>query len=70
MAQYTIHQNSGKFIVVVAMGGHFAVWNRKQGRGEVTIPVRTKAQADLVCDKLNRRDHNGTIEVLGDGTVA
>ncbi len=69
MAQYTIHQNSGKFIVVVARGGHYAVWNRKQGRGEVTIPVRTKAQADVLCENLNRRKHTGTIEVLGDGTI-
>lgn len=69
MAQYTIHQNSGKFIVVVARGGHYAVWNRKQGRGEVTIPVRTKAQADVLCENLNRREKTGTIEVLGDGTI-
>jgi len=69
MARYKIPQNSGKFTVVAALGGHYAVWNRKYGRHEVTIPVRTKKQAEVVCDKLNRKDHQGFIEVLGDGTV-
>jgi hypothetical protein len=64
MATYEIPKNAGKFIVVVARRGHFAVWNRKQGRGEVTIPVKTKRQADEICRKLNRGEHQGKISVV------
>ena len=63
MATYTIPRKAGKFTVVVARGGHYAVWNRKQGEGEVSIPVRTRQQAEEVCRKLNRGEHNGTISV-------
>lgn len=63
MATYRIPKNAGKFIVVVARGGHYAVWNRKQGRGEVSIPVRDKKQAQAICDQINRGEHNGTISV-------
>jgi hypothetical protein len=64
MALYKIPQNSGKFTVVSARGGHFCVWNRKIGRHEVIIPVRSRKQAEEICQKLNRKDHDGTIEVL------
>ncbi len=64
MALYRIPQNAGKFTVVTAQGGHFCVWNRKTGRHEVAIPVRNRKQAQEICDRLNRKDHNGTIEVL------
>lgn len=64
MARYNIPPNAGKFTVVVARGGHFAVWNRKQGKHEVTIPVRDKKQAEAICKKINRGDHDGTISVL------
>ncbi len=63
MATFTIPKNAGKFTVVVARGGHFCVWNRKQGKGEVSIPVRSKTQAQAICEKLNRGEHNGTISV-------
>lgn len=64
MATYQIPKNAGKFTVVVARGGHFSVWNRKQGREEISIPVRTRKQADLICARLNRGDHNGKISVI------
>jgi hypothetical protein len=64
MASYQIPQNAGKFQVVVASGGHYAVWNGKHGRLEVSIPVKTKKQAREICAKINRKDHDGTIEVL------
>ena len=64
MATYSIPANAGKFIVVVARGGHFAVWNRKSGKGEVTIPVKTKQQADEICRKINRGEHDGKISVV------
>jgi len=64
MATYDIPKNAGKFTVVVARGGHFAVWNRKQGKAEIAIPVRTKKQAQEVADRLNRGQHNGKICVI------
>lgn len=64
MAQYKIPKNAGKFTVVTAQGGHFCVWNKKYGRHEVIIPVRSRKLAQEVCDKLNRGEHDGTIEVL------
>jgi hypothetical protein len=64
MATYAIPKNAGRFIVVVASGGHYAVWNRKYGKQQVTIPVRTKQQAQQICDRLNRGEHKGTITVL------
>jgi hypothetical protein len=64
MATYDIPKNAGKFTVVVARGGHFAVWNRKIGKDQVSIPVRTKKQAQEICDRLNRGQHNGKISVV------
>ena len=65
MARFEIPKNAGKFTVVVARGGHYAVWNRKEGKLRVSIPVRTRKQAEEVCAKLNRGEHDGAIEVLG-----
>ena len=64
MATYEIPKNAGKFIVVVAQGGHYAVWNRKYGKHEVSIPVKTKKQADEICARINRGQHNGKISVV------
>jgi hypothetical protein len=64
MARYRIPKNSGKFTVCTAQGGHYAVWNRKTGKHEIVIPVRSRKQADEICNKLNRGEHDGTIEVL------
>ena len=64
MALYKIPKNSGKFTVRTAQGGHYAVWNRKTGRHEITIAVRSRKLADEICEKLNRGEHDGTIEVL------
>ena len=64
MALYKIPKNSGKFTVVTAQGGHYCVWNRKYGKHEIAIGIRDRKKAQEICDKLNRGDHNGTIEVL------
>lgn len=64
MPTYEIPKNAGKFTVVVARGGHFAVWNRKNGKGEIAIPVRSKKAAAELCAKLNSKQHDGTIHVV------
>ena len=63
MQTYIIPKNAGKFTVVVASGGHYAVWNRKQGKrkGEISIPVRTLKDARALCDRLNRGEHDGKV---------
>ena len=64
MALYKIPKNAGNFSVVTAVGGHYCVWNRKTGKQQVLIPLRDRRRAQEVCDKLNRREHDGQIEVL------
>lgn len=64
MPTYDVPKNAGKFIVVVARGGHFAVWNRKNGDAEVSIPVRTIGQAREICKKLNQKDRPTQIGVF------
>ena len=61
MPTYTIPKSAGKFTVVVAQGGHFAVWNRKHGKASVSIPVRKLDDARKLCEKLNRGEHEGRI---------
>jgi hypothetical protein len=64
MARYEIPQNVGKVTVAVAGGGVYAVWNRKQGKHEFRILVKTKKQAQEICDIINKKQHPGWIEVL------
>ncbi len=63
MATYSIPSNAGRFTVVVGRGGHYCVWNSKQGKGEVSIPIKNRKQAEEICRKLNRKEHNGSISV-------
>ena len=51
MARYEIPQNIGKVRVAMALGGKYAVWNGKQGRGEFRIVCR------------NRKEHEGFIQL-------
>jgi hypothetical protein len=61
MQTYTIPKNAGKFTVVVARGGYFAVWNGKHGKHEVRIPIRTLKDARVLCDRINRGEHDGKV---------
>lgn len=64
MARYEIPKNIGKVTVAVAGGGVYAVWNRKQGKQEFRILVKTKKQAEGIRDVINSKQHPGWIEVL------
>ena len=64
MALYKIPPNIGKVRVAMALGGKFAVWNGKQGRGEFRILCKDRSQAEEVAQKINRNEHAGEIEVL------
>ncbi|HEX2971744.1 MAG TPA: hypothetical protein VHP11_05395 [Tepidisphaeraceae bacterium] len=63
MAKYVIHKNVGKVRVAVTLGGRYTVWNGKQGRGEFVIPCRDRKQAVAVAEIINKKQHNGEIEV-------
>lgn len=63
MARYTLPTNIGKVRVVMALGGKYAVWNGKEGNGEFRIFCRTKKQAEEIAHKINRKEHDGSIEV-------
>jgi hypothetical protein len=64
MARYSIPPNVGKVKVAVFVGNKYAVWNGKQGKDEFRILCRDRKQATEVADKINRKQHNGEIEVL------
>jgi hypothetical protein len=63
MARYSIPPNVGKVRVAMVAGGKFAVWNGKQGKFEFSIVCRNRKQATEIADKINKKQHDGTIEV-------
>ena len=66
MACYVIPPNAGKVRVATYHGGVFAVWNGKHDKKhEFRIVCRDRKQAQEVAGLINRREHDGTIEVLG-----
>ena len=63
MARYEIPEKLGKVRVAMALGGKFAVWNGKQGRGEFRIVCRNRKEATDIAGRINRKEHEGFIEV-------
>ena len=71
MPVYTIPPGSGPFLVVRGADGAYAVAEEPAagrsatggGAGRVFIHCRDEAQARAVCDRLNRGDHDGSIQV-------
>ena len=63
MARYEIPEKVGKVRVAMALGNKFVVWNGKQGRGEFRIVCRNRKEAQEIAGRINRKDHEGFIEV-------
>jgi hypothetical protein len=63
VARYEIPEKLGKVRVAMALGGKFAVWNGKQGRGEFRIVCRNRKEATTIAERINRKEHEGFIEV-------
>jgi hypothetical protein len=63
VARYEIPEKVGKVRVAMALGGKFAVWNGKQGRGEFRIVCRNRKEAEAIAGRINRKQHEGFIEV-------
>jgi hypothetical protein len=65
MARYSVPSNTGKVRVAMFLGGKFCVWNGKHGKHEFRVLCKDRKQAEQVAGIINRREHDGTIEVLG-----
>jgi hypothetical protein len=64
MALHSVPPNTGKVRVAMFLGGKFCVWNGKHGKNEFRIVCHTRKQAEEVAGKINRKEHDGSIEVL------
>jgi len=65
MARIEIPQNVGKVRVAMGLGGKYVVWNGKQGKHEFSIICRNRKQAAEIAERINKKQHNGEIEVQG-----
>ncbi len=65
MATVPVPENVGKVRVAMGLGGKYTVWNGKQGKHEFVINCRDRKQAEEIAGKINRKEHNGEIEVHG-----
>ena len=64
LMRYTIPKNVGKVRVAVMLGHRWVVWNGKQGQHEFVILCKNRQQAEEVAQIVNRKQHDGEIEVL------
>ncbi len=62
--KYFIPKNIGKVRVVMTLGNKYCVWNGKNGKGEFSIPCRTKQQAIDVAKLINSPARPSEIEVM------
>jgi len=65
MAKISVPPNTGKVRVAMTLGGKYTVWNGKQGKNEFAIVCRNRKQAEEVARIINRKEHQGEVEVQG-----
>lgn len=63
MPLYEIPSSATHFEIAKAKDGSFLVVSDTRGTEGVAIPCRDEAQATEVCAKLNRKEHDGHIDV-------
>ncbi len=63
MPKYEVPANVGRVRVVMAIAGKYAVWNGKDRKEKFEILCRTRKQAEEVALKINRKEHDGFVEV-------
>jgi hypothetical protein len=63
MPVYQIPPTAKRFEVVRGKAGDYMVVSETTGVAGVAIPVSDERQAADVCGRLNRGEHDGTIEV-------
>lgn len=62
MATYTLPSKPGHFRVIIGMIGNYIVTNDRTGKNQVLIPCESQREATELCDRLNRGDHNGSVQ--------
>lgn len=69
MPLYQIPASATRFEIARSKEGSFLVVSDTRGIEGVAIPCRDEAQANDVCARLNRQEHDGQIDVplLGPG---
>jgi hypothetical protein len=60
---YEIPPALKRFEIVKGKGGDYLVVSETTGQGGVAIPVSDLAKAEVLCDRLNRGQHDGRVEV-------
>lgn len=63
MPRYSIPKSAGEFEIVESKAGTPLIWNRKTGKGKVSIPCRDWDHADEVLEKLKSLPKGGEIWV-------
>jgi hypothetical protein len=63
MPLYQIPPAAKRFEIARTKDGQFLVVSETTGANGVAIPCRDEAQATDVCARLNRGDHDGTVDV-------
>jgi hypothetical protein len=56
MPRHRIPKHAGKFDIVRAMAGNWAVWNNLRGKNRVWIVCRDKQHGEDVRDRLNAKN--------------
>ena len=62
MPRYAIPKNVGRLRVAMGTGGHYVVWNGKQGPGEFSITCRSRKEAEELIKTIKANLHNGVVE--------
>ena len=63
MPVYEVPPTARRFEIVKAKAGEYLVVSETTGRAGVAIPVRDEKQAEELCGRLNRGEHDGKVEV-------
>jgi hypothetical protein len=61
LPRYQIPKSAGQFEILTSRSGTPLVWNRKSGKGKVSIPCRDLKQAKEVIEKLKDLKNGGEL---------
>jgi hypothetical protein len=61
MARIQIPENPGTFRIITSYAGTPLVLNDKTGKKRIRIACKSQKQAEELCTRLNRGDHDGQV---------